>query len=1038
MNPVSAYRWQLSEALQSSSEPSHLYAAAIRLLGKFLRANRVIHVVRDDNDIVVEREYVDGVRPLIGRHSAAQFTPVTREHMFQGRTRVVDDLSANDNLLAPDRAWLIAAGVRSYLIVSLAHHWGVAGGFGIHFSEPHAWTSEEIELAVETADRTWDAVKRANAERDLRAGAKRDAYRLRLTDALRTLDDEGAIVHAAVHALGEHLRVNRAYYADVDGAVATIHPEYLDGVESIAGPRALSAWSSGHVDAMGKAFVVDNVETDPRLSDRERATYIERHTGAVIAVNILRNDAWIASLVVSTRTPRRWSVDEVSLVEDTAQRIWSAIARVRGELQLREVASRDAYRLKLSDALRSLDGETAILHAAVNALGEHLGVNRALYADIEGEQAMIHPEYLDGVPSIASIRSWQPSAGATAVQAGQTCVVDDIETDPRIGDAERARHRARQTRAFICVGITRDGEWIASLVVDTRLPRKWTVGEVSLVEDTAQRMWSEISRVRGEQRLREAAARDALRLRLADLVRLASDPDALRAEALRLLGDHLDVNRLSLMERDGQEFVVNTDYCAGLPPVAGRFAFADFPSAWTAYRHGEAIIINDLEADCGISDETRESYRRLGARALLGVPLFRGGKPIAGLAAHMEKPRQWQEDEVALMRDVGDRLWAAMERLHQERALRESEAALREAARNKDAFLAMLAHELRNPLAPLTTSIELLYRAVEDPRMLIEVTAIMERQLRHITRLVDDLLDAARISNGSIRIERAPTSLLRIIDEAMDVHRRACKDRKITLTKTVDKSVTIDVDHVRLVQVLSNLLHNAVKFTDPGGRIEIQARVYGRNVVLTVEDTGVGIEAELAPVIFELFHRAGNERGGLGVGLALCRQLVELHGGTISARARETGHGTVFEVRLPDTVTDELIQDKTPVPMRSVSVRTDVMLVDDNVDIVRATSILIKVLGATPHVATNGREAIELAAKVRPAAVLLDIGMPGLDGYEVCRQLRAMFGKTIRLVAYTGWGKQDDKQRALDAGFDVHVTKPADVESLARALLLRR
>jgi len=616
--------------------------------------------------------------------------------------------------------------------------------------------------------------------------------------------------------------------------------------------------------------------------------------------------------------------------------------------------------------------------------------------------------------------------------------VENVETEPRLLASERIAYLERQTGAVISVNILRAHSWIASVVVSTREPRQWTTDEIALVEDTAQRMWSAIARVRGELQLREAAARDSLRLRIADVVRLASDAGELRAEVTRLLGDHLGAHRLTLMEREGRQFIAKTDYSAGLPPVADRYAFSDFPSAWTAYRHGEAIVIRDVETDSKLSEETRASYQALGARAVLSVPLFRSGKLVAGLSAHMAEPRRWSEDEVVLIRDVGDRLWAAMERLHQERALRESEAALREAARNKDAFLAMLAHELRNPLAPLTTSIELLYRAVEDPRMLIEVTAIMERQLRHVTRLVDDLLDAARISNGSIRIERGPTSLARIIGEATEMHRRACKDRKITLTNTVDKSVTVDVDHVRLVQVLSNLLHNAVKFTDSGGRIDIHAQVYGRNVTITVEDTGVGIEATLLPVIFELFHRAGDERGGLGVGLALCRQLVELHGGTITACAREQGIGTAFVIRLPDIVTDDLMQDKTPVPTRSVSVRTDILLVDDNVDIVRATSILIKALGATPHVANDGRQAIELANKIRPSAVLLDIGMPGLDGYEVCRQLRATFGTDIRLVAYTGWGKHEDKQRALEAGFDVHVTKPADVDTLARALLLKR
>jgi len=378
-----------------------------------------------------------------------------------------------------------------------------------------------------------------------------------------------------------------------------------------------------------------------------------------------------------------------------------------------------------------------------------------------------------------------------------------------------------------------------------------------------------------------------------------------------------------------------------------------------------------------------------------------------------------------------------MERLHQDRALRENEAALREAARHKDAFIATLAHELRNPLAPLRTSIDLLYRAVEDPRMLIEVTSIMERQLRHVTRLVDDLLDAARITHGSIRIERGMTTLAKILDEATEMHRRACKDKQITLTNTVDGTVTVDVDHVRMVQVVSNLIHNAVKFTNPDGRIDVHAHAEEHTVVLTVEDTGVGIEPDLMPVVFELFQHSG-EHGGLGVGLALCRQLVELHGGSITARPREEGTGTLFEIRLPDCVIDVLIHEKTPAPMRLISSRMDVLIVDDNVDIVRATSILMTVFGATPHVASDGKSALEIASCVRPAAVLLDIGMPGLDGYEVCRQLRAMSGSNIRLVAYTGWGKPEDKQRALDAGFDVHVTKPAGIETLASALQLKR
>lgn len=872
MNPVSAYRWQLSEALQSSTEPATLYRVALRLLAEHLRVPRVVHIYRDGPEIVVDHEYAaPGVTSMIGRVPIARFSPEAREDLFVTRTRVVADTATAPHFGEPEQAFLAALAVRAYMSVALAKRWGIAGGFVIHSPEPRAWTADEIALVVETADRTWDAVQRATAEREVRESAHRDAFRLRLSDALRNLDDEESIRNAAVRQLGEYLQVNRVFYMDIDGAVAILYPEYRVGVDSIAGV-------------------------------------------------------------------------------------------------------------------------------------------------IQYENTIV----------------------VKAAREGVTLIVDDAEADPRISPAELTKFRSYQNRAMVSVGIKRGDDWTAAFVVHSREPRRWAAEEIALVEDTAQRLWSALVRVRGERQLREAAARDALRLRLADVVRLATDAGELRTKALTLLGEHLKADRLILIERDGSEFIAHSDYAARLPAIPGRYSTEHFPSASAAFHRGETVAVTDVATDPNMSEQTRAAYTALGARAVLAVPLFRSGELVAALSMHMAEPRQWREDEVVLMHDGGERTWAAMERLHQERALRESEAALREAARNKDAFLAMLAHELRNPLAPLYTSIELLYRAVEDPRMLIEITAIMERQLRHVMRLVDDLLDAARITNGSIRIERAPVPLARIIDEAAEMHRRACKDRDITVTKVVDRAVTVNVDHIRMVQVISNLIHNAVKFTDEGGRIAIHASAFGRNVTITVEDTGVGIAPELIPVVFELFRQAGNERSGLGVGLALCRQLVELHGGTITARARDGGSGSVFEILLPDIVTTEAAAPEKPAPTRALTTNREVLIVDDNEDIVRATSILFSSLGAKVHVATDGKNALKLAQQVKPASVLLDIGMPGLDGYEVCRQLRAMFGSDIRLVAYTGWGKPEDKKRALEAGFDVHITKPAPTDSLARALLLKR
>jgi signal transduction histidine kinase len=870
MTQVSAYRWQLSEALQSSSEPSILYRAALRLLGEYLHAYRAVHVFREGPQVVVAHEYTAGAGSMIGRNALARFSPKSRERFDGRRLHIVNDVALAPNLLDHDRAFLNANGIRSYLSVSLSKRWDVAGSIVLHSAEPREWTAEEIDISIETADRTWDAVQRAVAERELRAAAHRDTYRLTLTDVLRDLDDEAAIRNAAVHALGTHLGVNRAFYVDIEGLVATVHPEYLDGVWSFA------------------------------------------------------------------RTMK--------------------------------------------------------------------------YTD---------------------------STVTKMMREGATYVCDDVQLDDRISDEERAANRVLQARGVISVGIVRNGEWLATLIVHTCEPRRWAAEEVSLVEDTAERIWTAIARVRGEMQLRQSAARDALRLKLADTLRLATDVTELRSCATRLLGEYLAVDRVLLVERDGAEFLLHTDYSGKLPPIPGRYPLASFSSVSDTFLRGEAIIVADLETDTTLGDDTRASFQKVGTRAVLAVPLFRSGRLIAALVIHQAVARRWREEEVALVADAAERIWSAMERVHQERALRESEAALREAARNKDTFLAVLAHELRNPLAPLQTSVELMYRAVEDPRMLIEITAIMERQVGHVTRLVDDLLDAARVTHGALRIERAPTSLAQILDEATDMHRRACLERGIKLTKTVERAVNVDVDRVRVVQVVANLIHNAVKFTGPRGEINVRAHVYGTNVMVTVEDNGIGIAEELLPFVFELFHHATDERGGLGVGLALSRQLVQLHGGTITVRARDRGTGTVFEVRLPDSVTEQPLYVAPPVPMQSITTPRDILIVDDNDDIVRATSILIQVLGATPHVATSGADALALASRIKPVAALLDISMPTLDGYEVCRQLRTMFGTEIRLVAYTGFGRVDDKRRALDAGFDQHITKPAQSDTLARALRLK-
>jgi signal transduction histidine kinase/CheY-like chemotaxis protein len=385
----------------------------------------------------------------------------------------------------------------------------------------------------------------------------------------------------------------------------------------------------------------------------------------------------------------------------------------------------------------------------------------------------------------------------------------------------------------------------------------------------------------------------------------------------------------------------------------------------------------------------------------------------------------------------------ARQRQYQTRAHLRAEARakqqLQDADRRKDEFLAMLAHELRNPLAPVRNSLQILRLAdVHDPTV-ERVRLVMERQIGHLIRLVDDLMEVSRITRGKIELRPERMDLLRAIRSAVETSQplidAAGHDFELDLP---GEPLPLDADPVRLAQVFANLLNNAAKYSDPSGRIRLGARREGEEVVVVVRDEGIGIPPELLPHVFDLFTQLDSthrrSQGGLGIGLTLVRSLVRMHGGSVAARSEGVGHGSEFEVRLPiarGEVTAEQAPEAAPVAASAMRV----LVVDDNRDAADSLGVLLDSFGYQVEVTHDGPAALRAAELFRPELVLLDIGMPEMDGYEVARRLRSgPRGDALVLVALTGWGQEEDRQRTQAAGFDHHLVKPTDLDALQRLL----
>jgi PAS domain S-box-containing protein len=661
----------------------------------------------------------------------------------------------------------------------------------------------------------------------------------------------------------------------------------------------------------------------------------------------------------------------------------------RIEETLRRSAARQAFQLELADRLHPLLSAEDIVATASEILGRHLDNSRVLYCEIDDPDGtfFIRRDWTShGLPSVAGkvrrLDDFGPEVIAD-LRSGNPVLIHDVRLDRRSA-AHAAAYENLGVRANLAIPLLKSGRLVTVLNLHQTTARQWTDSDVEMARDTAERTWLAVASARAQAQLRIEHDRN------------------------QAIFDNM-TEGFVLVDRDWTILRMNA---VGLR-ICQRTA-------------SEAIGRNHWE----VWPETRDSeggrlYQQVKATGIPGTRVYR--------QTFANGHTMWSEITAyptldgglaAFFRDITDR--------------QQAEESLRDSNRRKDEFLAMLAHELRNPLAPISAAAELMAMVRLDAARLEQTSQVIRRQVSHMTGLVDDLLDVSRVTRGLVTIRKAPQDLKGIISNAVEQIRPIMETHHHHLGIDLPpEPAHVSGDQKRLVQILTNLLNNAAKYTPPGGDIRLRMEIHDDKVLLHVSDDGIGIEPELQARVFDLFEQgertADRSQGGLGLGLALVKSLAELHGGTVKCFSEGLGKGSCFTVCLPRLAAQIDASDRRQ-SLREVH-KADkalrVLVVDDNVDAAEMLKMLLEASGHDVLVEHESRRALERAQQEVPDVCLLDIGLPDMDGNELASTLRAR-PETARavLIAITGYGQEHDRKAALDAGFDHHLVKPIDTKSL--------
>ena len=738
-------------------------------------------------------------------------------------------------------------------------------------------------------------------------------------------------------------------------------------------------------------------------------------------------------------------IGSVSVVRDvTDQR------RTDAALRLRE--ARSTTLLTLADRFRYVNSPGDLAFAAAEILGETLAGSHCGYGTVDPETETIRIERdwrAPGIPSLAGVLNFREYGSyIDDLKRGETVVCADAEQDVRTASTAGAL-KLIGACAFVNMPIMEHGRVVALFFVTYANAHQWSEEELAFIRDVAERTRIAVERRRSEQSL---ATDLAITRRLRDLsARLVAEGDAqilieeILATAIGIV--NADGGTLQLLDEATQEltFAATQGLDRGLTAHFERVSATSQSSCGRALASGMRAWVDFDVPENADPDGSLRRHAMCGFRSAQSTPLVsRSGHVLGMISTHWREHRTGNDRDAQFLDLLSRQAADLIERTRAEEELRRSEQQLRDADRRKDEFIAMLAHELRNPLVPIRTGVELLKRTRERPDIIDSVRPMMERQIGHMVRMIDDLLDVSRITSGKLELQRKPVTLSSVIGTAIELNREVMTERGHEFAVNLPEPRWIlNVDPTRFAQVIANLLQNAAKFTPAGGRISLDAAIKpeeGGNpagLVLKVVDSGEGISAAMLPRVFDLFAQGRTtnvgSRTGLGIGLAIARRLVEMHGGSIEARSAGANQGSEFTIRLP--APRSLQPENAPRARLDQALRgLNVLVVDDNTDAADSVGMLLAAMGCLVQVAYDGPSALVALADFEAAVVLLDIGMPGMDGYETCRRIREKWGTGVSMVAITGWGQQSDKRSAVESGFDAHITKPADPTKLEQMI----